>query len=234
MIKKDKNIYIKKYFVGLIDGDGSIQVNHWKKKSIQYRIILKLKQERENVEMLNLIKSTLGGTVRLDTKSDTVIWVVNKKEDVLRLLNIFEEYPLLTRRKICQLNFLKTVLLEKKSIKWYLANRDSKYSYTTPKTIPNLDNYFPEWLSGFIEAEGCFVKRKSGYNSFMIAQKEDLDIINLIKNYLGAKNKVRHTPKNMYVLEIYRKDILLFISRHFLIYPLLGFKKVYLKSWLLL
>jgi hypothetical protein len=73
MIKKDKNIYIKKYFVGLIDGDGSIQVNHCKNKTIQYRIILKLKQERENVEMLNLIKSTLGGTVRLDTKRDTVI-----------------------------------------------------------------------------------------------------------------------------------------------------------------
>jgi hypothetical protein len=64
----------------------------------------------------------------------------------------------------------------------------------------------------------------------MIAQKEDLDIINLIKIYLGAKNKVRHTPKNIYVLEIYRKDILIFISRHFFIYPLLGFKKVSLKS----
>ena len=42
---KLNNEYIKKFWVGLIDGDGSIQVNHWKKKSLQYRLVIKLKHE---------------------------------------------------------------------------------------------------------------------------------------------------------------------------------------------
>ena len=29
--------YILKFWVGLMDGDGSIQVNHWKKKNLQFR-----------------------------------------------------------------------------------------------------------------------------------------------------------------------------------------------------
>ena len=34
--------HFKKFWVGLMDGDGSIQVNHWRKKFLQYRIIIKL------------------------------------------------------------------------------------------------------------------------------------------------------------------------------------------------
>ena len=34
--------YIKMFWVGLMDGDGSIQVNHWRKQSLQYRLVIKL------------------------------------------------------------------------------------------------------------------------------------------------------------------------------------------------
>jgi hypothetical protein len=30
--------YIKMFWVGLMDGDGSIQVNHWRYQSLQYRL----------------------------------------------------------------------------------------------------------------------------------------------------------------------------------------------------
>lgn len=43
--------FIKKYFVGLFEGDGSIQVNHWRKKNLQYRLVIKLKN----------LESPLGG-----------------------------------------------------------------------------------------------------------------------------------------------------------------------------
>ena len=36
------NEYIKMFWVGLMDGDGSIQVNHWREKSLQYRLVIKL------------------------------------------------------------------------------------------------------------------------------------------------------------------------------------------------
>ena len=52
--KIDKE-YIKKYWVGLMDGEGSIQVNHWNKKYLQYRLVIKLKNLKENYEMLKII-----------------------------------------------------------------------------------------------------------------------------------------------------------------------------------
>jgi len=38
-IKKDPD-YVHKYWVGLMDGDGSIQVNHWRYKNLQYRLVI--------------------------------------------------------------------------------------------------------------------------------------------------------------------------------------------------
>src|SRR5579871_5776796 len=56
--------YIQKFWVGLMDGDGSIQVNHWRKKSLQYRLVIKLRYCIENMNMLNIIKDSIGGKVR--------------------------------------------------------------------------------------------------------------------------------------------------------------------------
>ena len=41
-----KDEYIKIFWVGLIDGDGSIQVNHWRKKYLQFRLVIKSKDSR--------------------------------------------------------------------------------------------------------------------------------------------------------------------------------------------
>jgi hypothetical protein len=78
-----------------------------------------------------------------------------------------------------QLAFFKKMYICK-NVQVYLASRDSKYKdlevvqknfgQTNIVTLP----YFCSWLSGFIEAEGCFSVRKNGNNSFSIAQKNDL------------------------------------------------------------
>lgn len=40
------------FTLGLLMGDVSFQINHWKKKYLQYRIIIKLKNNYENIKML--------------------------------------------------------------------------------------------------------------------------------------------------------------------------------------
>ena len=40
--------YIKMFWVGLMDGDGSIQVNHWRRQSLQYRLVIKLSNLKSN------------------------------------------------------------------------------------------------------------------------------------------------------------------------------------------
>lgn len=217
--------YIKKFWVGLMDGDGSIQVNHWKEKSLQYRLVIKLKNDIINYEMLILISKTIGGYVRI-VKQD-VIWVVNKKEDIVEILQIFEEYPLLTSKKICQLNFLKTCLT-KNSMDYYLKNRNNKF-YNQSEILKSpfiTPSYFKEWLSGFIEAEGCFSLRKSNAHSFSIGQNDDLYLIEAIKLHFEASNAVRNSYGNFYALEIYKKEVLKRIITHCSNYPLLGEKRI--------
>ena len=216
-----------------MDGDGSIQVNHWREKSLQYRLVIKLSNISSNFNMLVKIAKVIGGSVIVTGKGQDVIWVVNKKQTIQEIIKIFETYPLLTSKKICQLEFLKICLL-KNSVKWYLANRNCKY-INQPAIVQSdpfgqerncfiLPDYFKGWLSGFTEAEGCFSLRKANNHSFSIGQNEDFYLINAIKQFFGAVNKVRNPKSNFYLIEIYRKEILDTIINHYNNYPLLGEK----------
>lgn len=267
--------HIKMFWVGLMDGDGSIQVNHWRKKSLQFRLVIKLSNIISNYDMLIKIAIVIGGSVRITGKGlREVIWVVNKKETVIEIIKIFDIYPLLTSRKICQLLFLKRCLLEN-SVDFYLLNRDNKY--TNQKNIIKsfspapaagagagptatallvgpgegrcgantlseclnisfyksmlFSNYFKSWLSGFIEAEGCFSIRKNNNHSFSIGQNDDFYLINRIKEYTKSTNTVRNPHGNFYSLEIYKKETLKQIINHFYYYPLLGEKAELLKRF---
>ena len=232
--------YIKMFWVGLMDGDGSIQVNHWRKQSLQYRLIIKLSNITSNYNMLIKIAKVIGGNVRITGKGKDVIWVVNKKEIIQEIIKIFDIYPPLTSKKICQLKFLKECM-RKNSVDWYLLNRNNKYNdqqsiisydiFRLENGVFTLPNYFKEWFSGLVEAEGCFSIRKNNNHSFSIGQNDDIYLINVIKEYLGTTNIVRNPSGNFYYLEIYKKETLKTIINHFNNYPLLGEKAKSFHKW---
>jgi LAGLIDADG endonuclease len=231
--------YIKMFWVGLMDGDGSIQVNHWRKKSLQYRLIIKLMNLPSNYNMLVNIAKVIGGNVRITGKDTDVIWVVNNKDTIKDIIKIFDLYPPLTSTKICQLEFLKSCFTEN-SVHYYLSSRNFKY-INKASIIQSFENnlnaiiylpYFKVWLSGFIEAEGCFSIRKSNVNSFSIGQKDDLYLIHTIKQFFESTNKVRTKHSSLYTLEIYKKETIQKILNHFYSYPLLGEKTISLQKFI--
>ena len=76
------------FTVGLIDGNGSLQVNHLRYKILQFRLIVKLADKPLNFEMLSLLASIYGGTVRrfkVQQKS-FVEWVINDQKTLLRTI----------------------------------------------------------------------------------------------------------------------------------------------------
>ena len=264
---KIKKEYIHKFWVGLMDGDGSIQVNHWRYKYLQYRLIIKLKYNIENLFMLNLIASHIGGTVRVIGNETFVIWVVNDKENILNIIKIFIKYPPLTTRLNYQLNFMLESLSQpyclssdyvvgnpslgkgiKKNIYLYLNSRNKKYSlevrsktnYVINNIIFNCFNpnkadlininsitYFNEWLSGFIEAEGCFsIRTTSNNHSFSIGQKNDEYLLKKIKEKFNITSQIIKKDNNFFIIEVYRKSTLINIINHCIEYPLLGYKLI--------
>lgn len=216
--------YLEQFFVGLLEGDGSIQVNHWRAKSLQFRLIIKLKNLPSNYNMLILIAKTVGGEVRYTNKNKFVIWVVNDREKIKRIIKLFDKYPLLTARKICQLRFLKNCL-KSLNIEEYFATKNEKYSDL--QTIINNKpfnkvlqlEYFKIWLVGFIEAEGCFSIRQSGQKSFSVSQTEAYNLMCGIKYYFNIPNKIRNpilkSKKQFFLIETYKPIILLNICNFF-------------------
>jgi len=228
--KENDNEYVKMFWVGLMDGDGSIQVNHWHKQSLQYRLVIKLKNLKSNYNMLIKIAKVIGGTVRIVNEKKEVIWVVDRKENITNILDIFIKYPPLTSRLQCQLSFLKFCLINN-SVNSYLNKRSMKYSnklkmikyFEKDYIIPN---YFPSWLSGFIEAEGCFSLRIKQNHFFSISQKDDHFLLHAIKKYFNLSVMVRNPYKSFYLLEAYKKESLNKIISHCINYPLLGEKSL--------
>jgi LAGLIDADG endonuclease len=118
--------------VGLLEGDGSIHICKNKGNSTYGVFCISLKYLPENEYMLNLIKENIGGTINLERRKGVIVkikWSAISKKDVLNCLRILDKFPLLTTRKICQLNhYLHT--RTNNTWQYHLKTRDHKYDDT--------------------------------------------------------------------------------------------------------
>ncbi len=234
---RNKNTYITQFWVGLMDGDGSIQVNHWRMKGLQYRLVIKLKMTPNNLSLFQELSRVIGGSARLEADGRFVLWVENHKEEIKRIVKLFETYPPLTTRLSLQLEFLHRCLL-KNDVAWYLENRRDKYRDAPARrellrsSSISLRSYYKPWLSGFVEAEGCFTLRanSSRNHSFSISQKGDDYLLESIRVFFRIPNEVRgvarrEMPPQFFILETYRRDVWKRMIEHFTQHPLLGEKR---------
>ena len=244
------NNYIEPFFVGLLEGDGTITTDLGSsKKYIRLRIVIALKNEINNQIMLNKIKNIIGGRVTIERQNKYVTWIASSQTDVNKVLLILARYPLLTIRKQCQLEFAKNSLLYK-DFDNFILNRKNMYnnkkeildSINTNIEFKQLPFYFKAWLSGFIEAEGNFSlvfneKGKLRKSSFSIGQLDELHILHMIKFYFQSENKITKDKKKInfkgninesdyYRLSLYNALSRKLIFEHFEKYPLIGNKKL--------
>jgi hypothetical protein len=238
---QDKS-YIEQFFVGLLEGDGTItsNLNSNKSNSIIVRIVISLKNTPENIIMLNKIKDVIGGRVVIERKNQYVTWIASNKNDLAKVFVILARYPLLTARKQCQLEFVKNCLLEKDKKK-FLVNRKDKYSNKKALLLElskkERPSYFAPWLSGFIEAEGNFslVFNEKGYlrkSAFTIGLNDELHVLIWINQYFNSKTAILKDKAKKdgnfeyYRLYLYNAESRKLIFEHLYKYPLLGYKKV--------
>lgn len=216
-----------------MDGEGNIQVNKTRKKNLEFRFIIKLNNSKLNYSMLVNIVKILKGKIRFINNKKELIWVIDDKETIKNVINIFKEYPPLTSRLICQLKFLKICLAD-----------NSEYSFLNYKYFLQLNiikifnnkfiipQYFPYWLSGYIESKGCFLIKVKGKHFFLLEQKNDYYLLNTINNFFNLNLKINNPDKTKYSIDIYKKESLNKIINHCITYPLLGQNLKSLKKFL--
>lgn len=155
------------WFIGFSEGDGAFITGKDK------RLIFILTQKETLI--LNHIHETLGiGRVR--TYGHFSRYRVDDKNGILILIALFNGNLVLDKRKVQVKKWLDTINIEQ----------------INNNVLPLLNN---SWLSGFIDAEGCFnvtlFKRKTmalGYQvklRFMIDQKDSLGNMLFIKDQLN-------------------------------------------------
>jgi len=155
------------WFIGFSEGDGAFLTG----KDKRLRFVLTQKE----VSILNHIHNTLG-IGRVKTFNQFSRYFIDDKQGILILIALFNGNLVLNKRKIQVRRWLDTLNI----------------SEINNNVLPLLNN---SWLSGFIDAEGCFnvtlLKRKTmtlGYQvklRFMIDQKDSLDTMLIIKDQLN-------------------------------------------------
>jgi len=243
--------FYQQFFVGLLEGDGSITVDmpNYSKRNLvaRLRFFISLKNLPDNYKMLLLIKNAIGGNVIIERKDQYVTWSANSRNDITKILNILEKYPLLTSRKQCQLDFALKYITNYNSVRDtnlsdFLSDRKNKYAnvekYVFENSKKKIPHYFKAWLSGFIEAEAHFrlqYKKTGGVHSWglSIGQNYDYYLLQHIKDYFESNHKITLDKNNIhYRITMYGPKCRQRIIEHLNQYPLLGDKQNSFIKWL--
>lgn len=194
------------YLVGLFEGDGYFSITK-KGKYLTYELGIEL--SIKDVQLIYKIKSLLGVGVVSFRKRDQIEMVALRIRDKDHLkkfiIPIFDKYPMFSNKQYDYLRFKNCLLsgiIYSNDLPEYFRSNES---LNTVESIINT-SYFPAWLVGFIEAEGCFSIYKQNYNyitaSFDVSQTDGDIIIAAIRKYLSFTTTIYLDKTNCYKLKV--------------------------------
>jgi len=228
------------YLVGLFEGDGFFTVTK-KGKYLTYELGIEL--SIKDVQLIYKMKSLLGiGIVsfRKRKEIEMVSLRIRNKDHLKKfIIPIFDKYPMFSNKQYDYLRFKDALLsgiIYSENLPEY--TRDSK-PINTIESITSA-SYFPAWLVGFIEAEGCFSVYKLSKDkdylvaSFDVAQKDGEILISAIRHYLSFTNAIYIDKTNCSNLKVTGvrsiENVLKFL--HYAPVQLLGNKRLQYLLWL--
>ncbi len=254
---------------GLIDGEGSftITVDKNKTRKLAWRAQLKfqLGLHTKDLNLLYQLQQYLAGigSIHLAENRDIVNYSIDSNEDLNKLIIYLEKYPLLTEKAADFILFKQAVKLFnnkahltvkglneivniKVSMNWGLSNmlKSEFYGYTpVERPVINYNVILdPNWISGFVSAEGNFDVRIPSTNSklgyrvqlrFRISQhSRDIKLLEKIVEYFGSGKIYKYDGKYAVSLTIVDfTDISNIIIPFFNKNPLIGVKLYDYLDW---
>jgi len=167
---------------GFTDAEGCFHVSIINKADLKLgksvRVLFQISLHRKDKALLHQIKDYFGIGEVIDRKDGAFYYKVSQIRDLMRIIDHFNKYPLLTEKcadfelfkQIVEIVSRKEHLSEeglqkivniKASMNFEKLSDSLKASFpnTVPVNRPVIKDtaiYSPEWLSGFVDGEGCF------------------------------------------------------------------------------
>ena len=229
------------FLVGLIDGDGYIQIVKTTKGFIAIKLIIALHlNDLSTLEYINSVLKIGKITINKDIKNPICKLIINKT-DLQEII-----FPLLIHHYIF---FLTTNRRAQFDLALYILQKDIKHF----KDIPNFEkiptffnlpkkaeeylqlNFFKNWLVGFTNAEGSFFIKKNKDGCFQLKQKIHTDLFNAFKLLFDTQRKITIEKEKYLQFSVSSKTDIQKVINFFSfsgLHPLVGLKNIQYLKWL--
>lgn len=159
------------YVTGLADGEGSFgfSIEATNTGKYKYRFEFKVTQKATNAGILYGLQRYFGvGTVVIDNRSDNTLKYHVTSRDLLinTVLPHFQDYPLVTSKKLNLASFTEAMLVANKDIKVEGSVQDRMASiksnmnkgqvFSDKFNSVSITTLAPEWVQAFTDGEGMF------------------------------------------------------------------------------
>lgn len=191
-----------RWFVGFSDGESNFTIVLLKDKEgnikgASFRFIIEL--HIDDIDALKYIKSKLNIGNEIAVYGNSCKFSVTHRNDIIKLISIFDKYPLNTSKYLDYLDFKKAFELYSKFKAYTVKEKqiliDTLISIKSGMNNGRVDFNFPSdhkieitsyWLLGLIEAEGSFYVDRSKLQPFFIIGLSEVqgEVIRKIKEYL--------------------------------------------------
>ena len=178
----------QEWLIGFIEGDGSFIVT--KRKNGQRNLIFVITQKNSYLLLKIKDKLKIGNVIKQG--KNTKRFVVQDKKGLLFIINLINGRLILKKRK--------------DQFRRFVEEYNNKYrTNIIIKTKKSEISLKSGWLSGFIDAEGCFYinfneKSKSFIIRFIISQKSEKNRMEQIKHLLNGS--IHNSIKGIYTIDI--------------------------------
>ena len=229
------------FLIGLIDGDGYIQITKTTKGFIALKLVISI--HLKDISTLEYIHSVLNIgniTIYKDNRSPTCKLVFNKTDlqEVLFPLLLYHNIFFLTKTRINQFN---TAMI--------IFNKDIKLfdNITTESNIPDtfkkpnspieyvkLD-YFSNWVVGFTMAEGSFFIKSNNDGCFQLKQRLHDDLFQSFRLLFNTNRKIDIENNTYNQFSVSSKSDIQTVINFFSfsgLHPLIGLKGIVYMKWL--
>jgi len=228
------------FLVGLIDGDGYIQITRSTKGFIVIKLVISV--HLEDLSSLEYIQSVLKLgkiTINKDHKSPSCKLIINKTDLQEVLFPLFLHYKIffLTNTRIDQFNL--AVLIMKEDIKMYdkLPIKEIPMLFKLPETALGYTSlpFFKNWIVGFTNSEGSFFIKKNNDGCFQLKQRTHELLFEAFKLVFNTNRKIDNENNLYNQFSVSSKSDVQTVINFFSfsgLHPLIGLKNIQYFKWL--